>query len=86
MHRGEIVGRGYGSAAVPDKEAGRGGPIGRAVVGREQGERKRFVFKWGLEVGEIDCVCTPQRGGAEGEVSETETGQGKEKQFIFMLL
>lgn len=59
---------------------GRGG-------GENRGKRKRFVFKWGLEVGEIDRLClhTTEKEG-DGEVCLTETGQGKEKQFIFMLL
>lgn len=55
--------------------------------GENRGKRKRFVFKWGLEVGEIDRLClhTTEKEG-DGEVCLTETGQGKEKQFIFMLL
>lgn len=53
--------------AVADERGGRE-RTGLAVCGGKEGwggTRKRFVFKWGLEVGEIDRLClhtTEERG------------------------
>lgn len=46
--------------AVPDEEGGGNlldSPSEGEGGGENGGKRKRFVFKWGLEVGEIDRLC-----------------------------
>lgn len=80
---GRNSGKGVRVSGCTGQRGGEGGPIGLAVVGREQGERKRFVFKWGLEVGEIDCVCTPQRWGGGGR-SVWDWDRAGERKTIYL--